>query len=104
MLAGFFWKKISATGAKSALVFGLAFYILTTFIIKVDIHFIHIWGIEFVLNMIIMYVVSYYYPGKVYDYKSEMPKIEMKGWKYTKVFSAVLVFITIMIYILLGRG
>jgi len=104
MLAGFFWKKISATGAKSALIFGLAFYIFTTFIIKVDIHFIHIWGIEFVLNMMIMYVVSHFYPGKVYDYRSEAPKIEMKGWKYTYVLSAALVIITIMIYILLGRA
>jgi len=102
LVAGFFWKKISATGAKSALIFGLAFYIFTTFIIKVDIHFIHIWGIEFVLNMMIMYVVSHFYPGKVYDYRSEAPKIEMKGWKYTYVLSAALVIITIMIYILLG--
>ena len=104
MLAGFFWKKISATGAKSALVFGLVFYILTTFIIKVDIHFIHIWGIEFVLNMIIMYVVSYYYPGKVYDLMSGAPKIEMKSWKFTPYLSAILVVITVMIYILLGRN
>ncbi|MEP3382146.1 MAG: solute:sodium symporter family transporter, partial [Maribacter dokdonensis] len=54
MLAGFFLKKISATAAKVALVIGLTFYILTTFILKVDIHFVHIWGIEFVLNMLVM--------------------------------------------------
>ncbi|MCB0748563.1 MAG: solute:sodium symporter family transporter, partial [Ignavibacteriae bacterium] len=54
MLAGFFLKKISAAGAKAALFFGLAFYILTTFIFKVDIHFVHIWGIEFLLNLIVM--------------------------------------------------
>jgi SSS family solute:Na+ symporter len=34
MLAGFFLKRISATGAKAALFFGLAFYITTTFILK----------------------------------------------------------------------
>ncbi len=103
MLAGFFLKKVSATGAKAALVFGLLFYILSTFIFKVDIHFIHIWGIEFVLNMIIMLVVSHYYPGKVFDYRAEASFIDMKGWKYTRPLSIALVFITIMIYILLGR-
>ena len=87
----------------AALVFGLIFYILTTFIIKVDIHFIHIWGIEFVLNMIIMLVVSHFYPGKVYDYRTEAVKIDMKSWRYTRHFSIVLVVITILIYILLGR-
>jgi SSS family solute:Na+ symporter len=103
MLAGFFLKKVSATGAKAALVFGLLFYILSTFIFKVDIHFIHIWGIEFVLNMIIMLVVSHYYPGKVFDYRAEAVKIDMKGWKYTRHLSIVLVVITLMIYIMLGR-
>ena len=103
MLAGFFMKKISATGAKAALLFGLLFYIFTTFIIKVDIHFIHIWGIEFVLNMIIMYVVSYFYPGKTFDYRTEVAKIDMKGWRFTAPMSVALVVITILIYILLGR-
>jgi len=103
MLAGFFIKKVSATGAKAALVFGLLFYILTTFILKVDVHFIHIWGIECVLNMVLMLVVSHYFPGKIFEYKAEALKIDMKGWKYTRPMSIALVIITILIYILLGR-
>ena len=103
MLAGFFLKRISAAGAKAALIFGLLFYIFTTFIIKVDIHFIHVWGIEFVLNMIIMLIVSHYYPGKTYDYRTEAVKIDMKSWRYTRHLSIVLVTITILIYIALGR-
>lgn len=103
MLAGFFVKRISATGAKAAIVFGLVFYILTTFIFKVDIHFIHIWGIEFVLNMIIMLAVSHFYPGKVLETKVDVVKIEMQSWKYTRLLSTILVIITIMIYVLLSR-
>lgn len=103
MLAGFFIKRISATGAKAALVFGFLFYIFTTFIFNVEIHFIHIWGIEFVLNMIIMLVVSHFYPGKRYDYKSDTSLIEMKGWRYTPHMSVALVVTTIFIYILLSR-
>jgi len=102
MLAGFFLKYISATAAKTALFFGLAFYIITTFILKVDIHFIHIWGIEFVLNMIIMFTVSHFYPRISYEEKAAVIKIEMKGWKYTKHFSIALVIITILIYVALG--
>ena len=103
MLAGFFLKSISATGAKAALFFGLSFYIITTFILKIDIHFIHIWGIEFVLNMIIMFAVSYYYPRKSFTDKADAIKIEMKSWKYAKHLSIALVIITILIYILLGH-
>jgi SSS family solute:Na+ symporter len=103
MLAGFFIKKISAAGAKSALVFGLLFYIFTTFIFKVDIHFIHLWGIEFVLNIFLMLLVSHFYPGRSTDFSTDIPKISMQGWRYTPHLSAVLVVTTVLIYIMLGR-
>ena len=96
-------KKISATGAKAALLFGLAFYIFTEFIIKIDLHFIHIWGIEFVLNMLIMFGVSYRFPRKKFIEEVDVGKVDMKPWKYTYIMSAVLVIITISIYILLGQ-
>ena len=103
ILAGFFAKKVSATGAKTALFFGLAFYVLTTFVFKVDIHFIHIWGIEFVLNVIIMFVVSHFYPRKTFEYKEDALKVDMKSWKYAYHLSAFLVVVTILIYIALGH-
>ncbi|HPE76464.1 MAG TPA: hypothetical protein PLC80_10265, partial [Draconibacterium sp.] len=104
MLAGFFMEKISAKAAKSALIFGLIYYIVTTFILKVDIHFIHNWGIEFVLNVIIMYAVSYFFPRKNFSIKTAPLKVEMVPWKYTPHLSVVLVVITIAIYILLGQN
>lgn len=103
MLAGFFLKKISAAGAKTALLFGMAFYIISTFIIKVNLHFIHVWGIEFVINMLIMFGVSYYYPRKESLNDENSGKVDMRQWKYTYFMSAVLVIITISIYILLGH-
>lgn len=104
MLAGFFMEKISAVGAKSALIFGLLYYIVTTFILKIDIHFIHNWGIEFVLNVIIMFAVSYFYPRKNFSIRTAPIKMEMVPWKYTPHFSFALVFVTILIYILLGQS
>jgi solute:Na+ symporter, SSS family len=103
MLAGFFMEKVSAVGAKTALIFGLVYYIVTTFILKLNIHFIHNWGIEFVLNVIIMFVVSYFYPRKNFGIRTAAVKMEMVQWKYAKHLSVVLVVVTIMIYILLGR-
>ncbi len=103
MLAGFFLKKISAAAAKVALFFGLAFYIITTFILKINIHFIHIWGIEFVLNMMLMFIVSYYFPRKTFNDSGDALKVDMHGWKYAYHLSAALVIITILIYIMLGH-
>lgn len=104
MLAGFFLKKISATAAKVALVIGLTFYILTTFILKVDIHFVHIWGIEFVLNMLVMFIVSYFYPNRQPFKEEDHDYVEMKEWKYTRPMAIILCIITVVIYVLLGTN
>ena len=103
MLAGFFLKRISSAGAKAALFFGMTFYILTSFVFDTGIHFIHIWGIEFVLNLVIMFGVSYFYPRKTTDQTPPTVKIDMIGWKYAPHMSVGLIAVTILIYILLGK-
>jgi len=102
MIAGFFIKKISATGAKVSLFVGLIFYITMTFIIESNIHFVHIWGIEFLLNMTTMLIVSKYYPSVDKFNFAELEVNDLVQWKYTKPMSFALCTITITIYILLG--
>jgi solute:Na+ symporter, SSS family len=103
MLAGFFTKNITALAAKSALIFGLVFYVFFTFIYKIDLHFVHLWGIEFVLNMGIMIFISKLKPHDKNFEIIDQQIVPMRSWKYTKQLSAVLCLITLMIYILLGR-
>lgn len=104
MLAGFFLKNVSAMGAKVSLFIGLTFYILTTFVFKVDIHFVHIWGIEFVLNIAVMFIVSHFYPVEKIFKEKDADYVDMKTWKYTKPMGAILCAITLLIYILLGKN
>jgi SSS family solute:Na+ symporter len=103
MLAGLFIPKVTATAAKAALFFGLGFYILTTFILDVDIHFVHIWGIEFVLNMVIMLVLSRIYPHTVKPVQKPEVDVTLLPWKYTRIMSVILVITIILIYIWLGQ-
>lgn len=103
ILAGFFFPRVSATGAKAGLIFGLAFYILMYFIFEAEIHFVHIWGLEFVLNVIVMHVVSYYYPVREIFTIKDAGVVKLDQWKYAKSMSVVLVAITLFIYILLGN-
>lgn len=103
MLAGFFLPKISALAAKVSLLVGLTFYISCTFIFKVDLHFVHIWGIEFIINMAVMGLISYFIPKEKPFQISDLQIVEMKEWKFTKGFSIFLVVSTLLIYILLGN-
>ena len=102
LLAGFFIPKISAVGAKVGLVTGLIFYLVTTFALDVKLHFIHIWGIEFLLNMGVMYLVSMKFPAKAHAESPRGP-LNLQEWKYAKPLSVVLCLVTLLIYWFLGR-
>ncbi len=103
ILAGFLLPQVSAVGAKAGLLFGLLFYILLDYVIRVDLHFVHIWGIEFVLNVLVMLLVSKIRP-RVNTFKiTDVGAVEMAPWKYAKVLGTVLVITTITIYLLLGN-
>ena len=102
MIAGFFTKNISAIAAKLSLIVGLSFYLICTFIVPVDLHFVHIWGIEFILNMIVMFTVSYFYPSNKVVEEKDTYILDLSTWKYTKHLSAILCLVTILIYIGLG--
>lgn len=101
IIAGIFVKRINAIGAKAGIFFGFTFYILATFVIKVDIHFVHLWGIEFVLNFIIMFVFS-----KVYEKKAAPVEVQYqsgeKSWSLVNIMGIVLVLATVLIYLLLS--
>ena len=102
MIGGFFFKQISAAGAKVALIAGMVFYVVTTFILKINIHFIHVWGIEFLMNTGIMFLFSYFYPSQKINVMRNVQVVNLTPWKYTKALSALLFAITLIIYIMLG--
>lgn len=102
VFVGFFIPSISAKGAKAGLIFGLLFYIILNFILKVDLHYVHIWGIEFVLNILVMYLVSMKFKRKNTFKITDIGVVDMKQWRYAKGFSVFLILITLVIYILLG--
>ncbi len=103
ILAGFLIPQISATGAKAGLAFGLLFYIATYYILEVDLHFVHIWGIEFVLNLLVMYLVSLAYPVKSRFVMEDSGKVVLTPWKYARAFSLFLIVFTIILYLFLGN-
>lgn len=102
IIAGFLFPRVSAMGAKVGLLFGLAFYVLTYFILEVELHFVHIWGIEFILNIIVMHLVSMIFPMKEKFVIPDAGILNLEPWKYAKGFSIFLVVVTVIIYILLG--
>jgi solute:Na+ symporter, SSS family len=101
IIAGFFFKRVSAAGVKVALVAGMVFYLFTELIVDIGIHFVHVWGIMFVGMIVIMYLVSYFHPVEKEFKISDVEVVDLKEWKYSKIVAVFLIIVTIGIYVLL---
>jgi len=104
LIAGLFVKQINAAGAKAGLFFGILFYLLTSFILHLNIHFVHLWGIEFILNFIIMLLVSKYYSKAESNtvFVEKWTIKDEKSWSGINLASSILICMTIIIYIILS--
>ena len=103
IIAGFLFPKVTSSGAKVGLVFGLMFYIVTYYILELDLHFVHIWGIEFVLNIAIMHLASMVFPKEERFIMKDAGILDLKPWKYAKAFSLFLIATTVILYLWLGN-
>lgn len=103
IIAGFLFPKVSAAGAKIGLLFGLLFYVLMYYVLQVNLHFVHIWGIEFVLNLLIMHGASRFFSREERFEMQDSGKLDLSPWKYAKGFSLFLVAFTVILYFVLGN-
>ncbi|AYN67067.1 solute:sodium symporter family transporter [Euzebyella marina] len=103
IIAGFLFPRVSAGGAKIGLLFGLVFYVLVDYIFEVQLHFVHIWGIEFVLNILVMHIASALMKKEERFVMQDAKVLDLKPWKYAKHFSVALISCAIILYIVLGN-
>ena len=102
VLIGFFSKKVTALSAKIAVIGHIFLYTLLIFILKVKINYIHVMGILFVVDTLIMFTISAIKPGKVYEVKQLKPAVDMKPWKRFPHVATLLLGLMVFTYILLS--
>lgn len=102
VLIGFFSKKVTALSAKIAVIGHIFLYTLLIFILKVKINYIHVMGILFVVDTLIMFTISAIKPGKIYEAKQLKPAVDMKPWKRFPHVATLLLGLMVFTYILLS--
>ncbi|WP_299781821.1 solute:sodium symporter family transporter [uncultured Formosa sp.] len=102
IIIGIFSKRVSGKAANIAILFSVVTYLMTLYIIKPDISFLHLMGILFVLTIIIMFVVSHFIPRET-DFEQEYTKqVDITPWRYLKPVGYLVVGIVVGIYIWLS--
>jgi SSS family solute:Na+ symporter len=102
IIVGFYTKKVPAIAAKVAVVTFMILYGLLQFIIKTNLHFLHILGILFLFCVALMLLIGKIKPrSNPYQQKSNQ-KVDLKHWQYAKPVSAAVIATFIFVYSLLS--
>ena len=100
VLVGLFTKRVPGFAAKVAISFHVIAYGILKFVIDVDINFIHIYAILFVIELAIMLVIGYWMPmEKPWQFVNNS-KVDMTPWRYGFPVAITMVSCVIIIYLL----
>jgi SSS family solute:Na+ symporter len=100
VLVGFFTSHVPALAAKVVIVFHVITYALLKFIIEIDINFIHIYAILFVIEVGIMLSIGAMYPRKSKVIYTKSNVVNLVPWKYAVPVAITLASLIVMLYIL----
>ncbi|MEL6561714.1 MAG: solute:sodium symporter family transporter [Bacteroidota bacterium] len=100
VLTGLFIKRVTALGAKVAIVFHVVAYAVFRFILDLDIHYVHVYAILFLMDTAIMLLIGYIRPNqKKWEFQKSKDTVDMEPWKYAYPASILLLISIIILYV-----
>lgn len=100
VLTGLFIKRVPALGAKVAIVFHVVAYAVFRFVLDLDIHYVHVYAILFLMDTAIMLLIGYFKPNqKKWEFQKSPDTVDMEPWKYAYPASILLLTSIIILYV-----
>ncbi|MCY8234053.1 solute:sodium symporter family transporter [Priestia endophytica] len=105
VLVGIFARKVPAVAAKVVIIFHVITYYMLIwgmnqlFGIPININYIHVYGILFFTEIVMMLAISRISPRKEAWKFTPRPKVDMKPWKYSLFTSVVLIGFVFVFYL-----
>jgi SSS family solute:Na+ symporter len=97
---GLFTRRVPALGPKVAIIFHLIAYTLLKFVLDIELNFIHIYGVLFVIEISIMLLIGYWWPTpKDWVYESQA-KVSLVPWRYAKPVSVTMLALIVIVYLI----
>jgi len=100
VLVGLFTKRVPPLAAKVAIIFHVIVYGLALFVFKWDIHYVHLYGVLFYSNIVLMLIIGRLYPQDPYVFKATKKSVDMTPWKYAIPSSLTLLTMIIILFII----
>ncbi len=100
VLVGFFTAKVPAIAAKVVIIFHVITYGILKFVIEVDINFIHIYAILFVIEVSMMLLIGHLYPREGEIIFKSTGSVNLVPWKYAQPVAITLAALIVQLYLL----
>ena len=100
LLVGIFHKRVPPLAAKVALICGVSLYIFTQFILRVDLHFLHVMAILFLINTMLMLGITVWRPRPREWVLKETNQVEVDSWPFLYPASFLIIFGIIASYLI----
>ena len=100
VLVGFFTAKVPAIAAKVVIIFHVITYGLLKFVFEIDINFIHIYAILFVIEVSMMLIIGQLYPREGEVIFKSTHSVDLVPWKYAQPVAITLALFIVQLYIL----
>ncbi|NHB97032.1 solute:sodium symporter family transporter [Photorhabdus stackebrandtii] len=102
VLVGLMTKRVPPIAAKLGLLFGMSAYIICNFILKIDLHFFHLVGILFAINIIFMLVIGYFFPAQPFE-DVYTKQVDITPWSMVKPVAWLITLGSISMYVFLAH-
>jgi len=102
VIIGIFSKRVTGKAANIAIVFSSITYLITLYVIKPNISFLHLMGILFVLTIVLMYVISYFKPRDTEFTEEYTKQVDISPWEYVKPVGYAICALVVLLYIYLS--
>ena len=102
VLVGLFTRHVPSIGPKFVIGFHLVAYTLLQFVFNeaIDIHFLHLYGVLFVMEVSIMLTIGHFYPqGSLYSFKPRQ-RVDMTPWEFAPACAITLMSTVFAVYML----
>lgn len=100
---GFFTKKMPPSAAKIGILFFISCYVLSQFVFKLNIHYLHCLALIFLLTSLLMLLMGKFFPmEKEYELRMEN-MVDIKPWKHRYFYNGFLVILMILVFALFSK-
>lgn len=104
VLIGLLTTRVPPIAAKFGLIFGMVAYITCNFILDVDIHFFHLVGGLFALNVVVMLIIGKFKPMATPFVVEHSGQVDIEPWAYVKPVSLTIITLCLSMYIYLAQN